>query len=150
MTIYNYFGSKEQLTHDTVIYYTVKVWNHYKNEVFNRSMPYIDKMNAIVFDKKEIAANTHKEFYQYIMDVYQKGDYINRLYTEEILPTTMAFLEEGKKLGYVNPSISNEAIMIYIEMYREYFLNKPAEQLLPYTDELIHLFRYGLAGKKES
>lgn len=149
VTIYNYFGSKDQLAYDTVIYYTDKVWSQYKEEIFHSSMSYLEKMKNIVFNKKQTATKIHEEFYSYIMQVYAIDDYFKRLYEEEVIPKTIELLDEGKKLGYVDESLSNEVILLYLQMYREFFQKEGAEKVLPYTDEFIKLFLYGISGEQK-
>ena len=53
-------------------------------------------------------------------------------------------------MGFVDKSLSDEAIILYIQMFKEFMQRKDiAHRLLPFTDELTHLFYYGIAGKKD-
>lgn len=149
VTIYNYFGSKDQLAYDTVMYYTENVWHAQKQILINPSIPYTEKLKSIIFDKKQIVTKINNEFHDFIMQIYATDENFNRLYNEELIPHTLALFEEGKKLGYVDKNFSNEVILMYLQMFRIFSQNTSAEQILPYTEELMKLFLYGLSGEKK-
>lgn len=150
VTIYNYFESKDNLVHEVIMYYTDSVWMEYE-DLFHSNFSFHEKIKKIIFEKKEIANEIHEDFYQYFMREYETGmSYIENLYKEKVLPKFMELFEEGKKQGFVDPNISTEAILFYIQMFKEYFQRKDAyEHALPLTEDLTKLFFYGIAGKGE-
>lgn len=150
VTIYNYFESKDNLVHEVIIYYVDQVWKDYE-QLFNSSLPFYEKVKQIIFNKKEIAAHIHEDFYRYIMKEYAKEkNYIEKLFNEKVLPRLIELFNEGKKQGYVDPSLSNEVILLYIQMFKEFFQRKDVYQVaLPLTEELTTLFFYGMYGKRD-
>lgn len=149
VTIYNYFGGKNALLKEVIIDYVNRVWNVYE-ELLDSDIPFHDKVKQIIFDKKEIAAHIHEDFYNHFMEEYTSGNYINRLYQEKILPKFIQLFEEGKKQGYIDPKLSNEAIIGYLQMFKDYFQRKEAyHHALPLTDDYINLFFYGIMGKRD-
>ena len=62
----------------------------------------------------------------------------------------MKLFEEGRAQGYVDKSISNEAILFYIQMFADYMRREnAADAILPITEDLTKIFFYGVAGKSE-
>src|SRR5690606_33397139 len=115
-------------------------WHAQKQILINPSIPYTEKLKSIIFDKKQIATKINNEFHDFIMQIYATDENFNRLYNEELIPHTLALFEEGKKLGYVDKNFSNEVILMYLQMFRIFSQNTSAEQILPYTEELMKLF----------
>jgi hypothetical protein len=66
------------------------------------------------------------------------------------IPLMLKLIEKGKAEGYIHHNISNEAILLYINMFREgkhsdAFLDlQHSKQLFK---ELVTLFFYGIMGK---
>ena len=151
VTIYNYFGSKDQLIHEVIIYYVDKIWGGYER-LFKSKMPFPDKIKCMIFDKKQVANQISGEFLEYIMEEYSAGsNYIEEMYNEKALPQFMKLFEEGKAQGYIDQSISNEAILLYIKMFQEYMQQEDVIQnILPITEDFTKLFFYGIAGKAEN
>ena len=150
VTIYNYFGSKDQLIHEVIIYYVDKIWGGYER-LFKSKMPFPDKIKWMIFDKKQVANQISGEFLEYIMEEYSAGsNYIEEMYNEKALPQFMKLFEEGKAQGYIDQSISNEAILLYIKMFQEYMQQEDVIQnILPITEDFTKLFFYGITGKGE-
>lgn|SRR5690606_21766914 len=150
VTIYNYFESKDNLVHEAIIFYTDTVWQKYYEEIFESDLSFSEKITKIIFEKKETAEEIHPDFYQYFMKEYANGiSYMEKLYTEQVLPKFIELFNEGKAEGLVDPTLSNEAIIFYIQMFKEYFQREDAyEKALPITEDLTKLFFYGIAGNK--
>jgi len=71
-------------------------------------------------------------------------------YQDKAMPLLMDLLNEGKELGYIDKNISNEAIMIFSQMFINYIQKEEVHQyLLPYTEDLMQLFFYGIFGKEK-
>src|SRR5699024_301528 len=148
VTIYNYFGSKDNLIHEVIIFYVDQVWEEYE-QLFNSSAHFPDKIKQIIFDKPEEADQINTEFFDSLMEEYTKGsNYIEEMYTKKALPRFIDLFNEGKEKGYVDPTISNEAILLYIQIFKDYMQRKDmAKNILPLTEEITKLFFYGIAGK---
>lgn len=67
----------------------------------------------------------------------KEKNYIEKLFNEKVLPRLIELFNQGKKQGYVDPSLSNEVILLYIQMFKEFFQRKDVYQVaLPLTEEL--------------
>lgn len=151
VTIYNYFDSKHNLVREVFLYYVEKAMEEF-DQILNSDIAFPDKIKQIIFTKKETASQIHEEFYQYLMKEYTTGvNYIEKMYVEQIIPRLINLFNEGRKLGYVDPKVSNEAILFFIQAVHEYIQREDVYQkVLPLTEDIMRLLFYGIVGKKEN
>ncbi|QNF29827.1 TetR/AcrR family transcriptional regulator [Metabacillus elymi] len=150
VTIYNYFESKHQLIHDVFIYYIEKSYTHFEKIVI-ADIPFPEKIKQFIFSKKETAKQIHEELYQHLMKEYaQEGNYIESLYAQKVIPLFTHLLNEGKEQGFVDPNLSNEAILFYVKMMSDYIQREEVYQsILPMTEDITNILFYGIVGKKD-
>jgi AcrR family transcriptional regulator len=151
VTIYNYFESKHQLTYDVFVYYIETASSQFE-ELVHSDLPFPDKIRMIMFSKKEAAQQIHEEFYQYLMKQYStEGNVFENLYEEKVVPYFSQLIQEGKDQGYVDESLSEDAIRFYLEMLRTYMENEENyTKALPLTEDINKIFFYGIMkGKQE-
>ncbi|GIN72717.1 TetR family transcriptional regulator [Bacillus sp. J14TS2] len=149
VTIYNYFGNKDQLIHEVIIFYVDQVWAEYEG-LFYSNAPFQEKITKIIFGKKKEASHLNEDFFEHFMAEYTDGShYIEKLFTEKALPRFIELFREGKEQGYIDSTISNEAILLYFQMFTDYLRRKDTtKDILPMTEELTKLFFYGIVGKQ--
>lgn len=148
VTIYNYFENKHSLVNEVMIHYIDTAINDFQKTVTaNISFP--EKIKSIVFNKGEIANQIHEEFYQYLMNEYTtEGNYIEEIYVKKTIPLFTDLLKEGKEQGYIDPNTSDEAIMFYIKMLKDYIQRDDVySKVLPLTEDITKIFFYGIMGQ---
>ncbi|KOP77668.1 TetR/AcrR family transcriptional regulator [Cytobacillus solani] len=150
VTIYNYFDSKHNLVREVFLYYVEKAMDEF-DQILNGDIAFPEKIKQIIFTKKETANQIHEDFYQYLMKEYTTGvNYIEKMYVEQIIPRLIDLFNEGKKQGHVDPNVSNEAILFFIQAVHEYIQREDVYQkILPLTEDIMRLMFYGIVGKKE-
>ncbi len=150
VTIYNYFESKHKLTSDVFGYYIEKTSDDFE-KLIHSNKPFPEKIKQIIFNKKEISKQIHEEFYLFMMKEYAtEGNIIEKIYVEKALPYFAKLFEEGKEQGYVDPNLSQEAILFYVQMLKDYMQREEVYQkVLPLTEDITNIFFYGIIGKKE-
>ncbi|WP_058306094.1 TetR/AcrR family transcriptional regulator [Gracilibacillus massiliensis] len=150
VTIYNYFESKDNLIHQTLVYYIEKTYQKYQ-DIINRNTSFPEKIESIIFNKVDIAGSIHEEVYQYLIKDFADGQsYLETIYQEKSIPFFRQLIAQGKTEGYIHKEISEEAIMFYIHMMKEHMQKKELnDYLLPITEDIMHLFFYGIMGKKQ-
>lgn len=150
VTIYNYFESKHQLTYDVFVYYIETASSQFE-ELVHSDLPFPDKIRMIMFSKKEVAQQIHEEFYQYLMKQYStEGNVFENLYEEKVVPYFSQLIQEGKDQGYVDESLSEDAIRFYLEMLRTYMENEENyTKALPLTEDINKIFFYGIMKGKQ-
>lgn len=150
VTIYKYFESKDNLTQLVLKFYVDQIWEEQKKQL-NSDLPFLDKIKQITFNKSEYANQISNQFFQYFMNDYSTGkSYVEEIYTKEAIPRMIALFNEGKEQGYIDQNMSSEAILVYMQMFKDYLQQKSvALTVLPMTEDLTKLFFYGIVGKKE-
>lgn len=148
VTIYNYFESKDNLVTEVVNYYVDKIWAEYE-PLFQSDVPFPEKIKQIVFEKKIIADDIHEDFFNHFMQEYIEEDsYLRQFYINTALPSFIQLFNEGKQQGYIDENLSDEAIIMYLQMYADFMRREDVyEQILPLTEDLTKMFFYGIAGK---
>lgn len=150
VTIYNYFESKHNLVHETILYYIDKAWEE-AEQVLDSDAPFPEKIEQLLFNKTEAANNINEDFYMYFMKEYTSGvNLIEEFYQKRAIPRLIQLFNEGKEAGYVDPTLSNEAILFYIHIIQNSMQQEEIyKNILPYTEEIMKMLFYGIAGKKE-
>lgn len=147
VTIYNYFGSKEDLLKEVLSDFMNKELESYQ-ELLNSDLPFPKKVEKTIFEKREAAKAFNAEFLKSITDPFLK-EFINDFTNNKAIPMLMDLIEQGRKEGYVNKSISTEAIIIYIHTFSESI--QRSELLTNYNIDILldltNLFFYGLQGQ---
>ena len=152
VTIYNHFGSKEELVHDIV----KTVFHSFREKyraIIEGEKPFPEKLEIIVFEKTELASQYQGEWVQAVVQSYpETQQFIETTWRQEVNKLMIDFFEEGKKQGYINPELSLEAILLYLEVLRKGIFASSgliaktgsSEKLMR---DLISLSIYGLVGK---
>lgn len=116
-TIYNNFGSKDGLIQD---YFQIRANRFFERfrEISKANKPYAEKLEDIV--QYEIEMNESDPGYSdvEIMNNPQFKQLSDSL-LEQVREQFLGFIKEGKKQGYVNPDISDEAIEAYVEIFMQ-------------------------------
>jgi AcrR family transcriptional regulator len=154
VTIYNHFGSKEELVHD-VIKTAISGLVEVSRSVIESERPFLEKLELIVLNKAETAGQYRGELMRTVIrdnPVMQR--FVESLWTQEVEGLIHELVDEGKKLGYIDEELSWEAVWYYFEIIRRGALvsadslgNVNVDDKL--ARDLNHLFLYGLVSKKE-
>ena len=151
VTIYNYFGSKQALVRDVIIWFINRLLDRYL-ATMAADRPFAEKLEEIVFDKSRIAGQFQGELLRtYIAETPEVQAMVEKLSTEKVMPAVEAFFQEGIDQGYIDSSFSKDAIMVYFEIIRRGFYGTPdiVERVSGQPElvrELIRLITYGLNG----
>ncbi|MBP2079503.1 TetR/AcrR family transcriptional regulator [Oceanobacillus polygoni] len=152
VTIYNYFESKSNLVQHTFQYYVDQIWDEMKH-LLTSELPYEEKIKQLIsFEKNMANSSTNNQFYQDLLKDYATGQsYVEEVYIKEGLPLLIEFVNDGKNQGFIDPSLSNEAILFYLQMFQEYMQRDDiVHTLLPISEDLTKLFFYGIVGERKN
>ena len=151
-TVYNHFGSKEDLVRATVRYFLTSTAADL-SKIFKGDLSFLGKMEQILLYKSDMLGQYQGEFMQTIISEDPEIRHIvDSVYMTEIRQVVINFYEEGKRQGYVNPDLSTETIMRYILIVRsgmaaESILSEDPEHNRKMMQELTPIFLYGIMGK---
>jgi len=154
VTIYNHFGSKDELVHDIVKKVFLSYMEKYRT-IIKEEKPFAEKLESMVFEKTELASQYRGEWIQTVVQSYPEiRQFIETVWQQEVNQLMIDFFEEGKKQGYVNPELSQEALLLYFEIlqkgaFASTSLIAKTENSEKLMRDLISLSLYGLVGKKE-
>ena len=151
VTIYNHFGSKEELIRDVMKWYILGLFEKYKGTI-EKEIPFQEKLEYIVFDKSEVVSQFQGELIQTILqDNPELRMFLEDVYSNHVMPTMMSFFNEGIRQGYIDKRFSIDTILFYFEVMRRGFFAMPDSS--EYTKrnpdlfkELVELITYGLNG----
>ena len=151
VTIYNHFGSKEDLIRDVLKWYAMILLAKYKSTM-ESDRPFQEKLEEIVFDKSQVVSQFQGE----LLRTWMQNDpsmqaFIEDLFAKHVTPATRKFFEEGLREGHIDRRFSLETIMIYFEIIRQGLAHTPelterAQSNPALIKQLIELMTYGLNG----
>ncbi|MFC1949499.1 TetR/AcrR family transcriptional regulator [Chloroflexota bacterium] len=154
VTIYNHFGSKEELVQD-VIKTEISALVERARTIIKGDKPFLEKLELIIFNKAELASQYQGQMMRVvIMDNPEMQQFIQSVWQQEVNQLITDLVDEGKRLGYVNKELSQEAVFYYFEIIRrgsltsiDLLANIKVDAKL--ARDLNYLFLYGLVDKKE-
>ncbi|MFC1920532.1 TetR/AcrR family transcriptional regulator [Chloroflexota bacterium] len=151
-TVYNHFGSKEELVRAAVKYFLTSITADF-SKIFKGDLSFLEKMEQVLLYKSDMLGQYQGELMQTIISEDPQIRYfVDSIYMTEIRQMVINFYEEGKRQGYVNPELSTETIMRYMLIFRsgmaaESSLSEDPEHNQKIMQELTPLFLYGILGK---
>ena len=151
-TIYNHFGSKDELRRDVIKQFILSLQKKYRG-IIEGEKPFLEKLELIIFDKSEIVSQYNVEFIQtMISDDPEAQQFMDSMFQQEINHQLVDFFEEGKRQGYVNPKLSQRTILLYTDIFRKGLRAQTGLFVTPeYNVELVRelslLYLYGLMGE---
>lgn len=153
VTIYNHFGSKQGLIRDVVKWLVSALVAEYQ-AITDSDRPYLERWEQMLFQKGEMRHAYHGELIQTILSADPEiREFVDAEMGGRVTRLMADLVEEGKREGYIQPELSLEAILVYIEMVRGLADSRPdVYARLLEDDELfagvVRLFLYGLMGKE--
>ena len=150
VTIYNHFGSKQELIRDVVKSLSQSTLEKFK-AVIRSEKPFVEKLETIILSKTEIANQFQGELLQSIIqNDPEMQRYFESIWQGEVNQIMSDFFEQGRKENYISPELSDEAISAYFDILRCGIRTSTSGPLLEHNPnlvrDLIFLMTYGLNG----
>jgi AcrR family transcriptional regulator len=115
-TIYNNFGDRESLIFE-LVKELISTTLERNRALVNSDLPFPQKLISIISGKMEIAEKVDSEIVEKIVTQDKKiAPYIDEIYEKEIKPLWKVMMADGKKQGYFDPSIDDEAFLVYLDI----------------------------------
>ena len=155
VTIYNYFGGRDALVHDVVKGQFMDLLEKLRT-IIDGEGSFPQKLEAIIFDKTEIASQFHGEFAQALFQSDpEMRRFVENVWQRDVTKMTVDLLEEGMRQGYVSRELSQEALLLYLEILRRGVSVSPEliagrQSDVKFLRELNYLFLYGMLGAPKS
>ena len=144
-TIYNNFGSKDELVHDYRKTIVNGIASRFR-EILVWKKSYLEKFQGLLQSWIDVADRYKIEIES--SGTTQSPDVISM----EIENSFRGFIKEGKEKGNLRSDLSEEAITAYIKFFQQGISNNPAIHDKMHRDEklssdLLSLFIYGIKGQ---
>jgi AcrR family transcriptional regulator len=151
-TIYNYFSTRENLIYE-VIKKLVKESMESSRKLVHSDISFPEKLIGLTTLKLNLANAANGE----IMDKIVAGDesiarLMDEVYNNEIKPLWLEIVAEGKRHGYIDSKLDNEALLVYLDILRaggakKDFL-KDWSGNMNLIQQLSHIIFYGFMKKE--
>jgi AcrR family transcriptional regulator len=152
-TIYNIFRDR-----DTLIYEVVKELartNIERNKaIVHSNLPFAQKLVSIVSGKMDMTDKINQEIIEKMFSQDKKiGPFVDDIYEHEIKPLWVEIMAEGKKEGYIDQSLDDKAVVLYLDIMEaglksrlEVF--KDIKENIQLLANLTHIMFYGFLKKE--
>ncbi|MFC1899695.1 TetR/AcrR family transcriptional regulator [Chloroflexota bacterium] len=150
-TVYNHFGSKEELVYATIKHFLTLTGVELK-KIVEGSEPFPEKLEQVLLFKQDILGRYQGELLQTIVSNPKVRQYVDSVYMKEMRQVIDDFYNLGKDQGYVDKELSTETLIRYSEIIRDGMAAESTLSADPERDaelfrELLPLFLYGILGK---
>jgi AcrR family transcriptional regulator len=144
-TIYNNFGSKDELVHDYRKSIVTGIASRF-HEILVWKKSYIEKFAGLLQSWIDVTDRYKIEMES--SDSKQSPDSISL----ELENSLREFIKEGKKQGNLRADLSEEAVASYIKFYQQGIANNPGicdkmHRNEKFSRDMFSLFMYGIKGQ---
>ena len=153
VTIYNHFGSKDELIVKLVRHTTNNILEKYQS-ISENSKTFPEKVDMIFTFKRENAlSNKFSWITKAAATNKQIRDELQEYFDNKTKKEMLKLIEQGKRENYINPELSDAAVMIFLDIFTNYYLNNPEIMNRIVSDEKLmkevySTFWWGLDGKR--
>lgn len=153
VSIYNYYGSKDQLVLEVVKTFMDQTIKKYM-DIMDEDLTFLEKLEKILEQELQIVESLSENLISSLMDSnHEIQAFFDTFMKEKTVPFLMRFIQEGKEAGFIHTKLSDDMIMLYIGMYYRELMQHPEwysseEKKMRVTKEILQLFFYGLMGKQ--
>jgi AcrR family transcriptional regulator len=151
-TIYNNFSNRENLLCE-VIKLLVRENLDSNRKLVRSDIPFPQKITGIISGKLDLASKTNTELIDKLISQDKTiVPFIDEIYEKEIRPLWLEILADGKKQGYIDASLDDEALLTYLDALKVGFKAKQ-DVLQNFTnkmeliEQLTHIMFYGFLKK---
>lgn len=147
VTIYNHFGSKEALFREVVKDFTEQQYAFHKN-LFSKDLSFQEKMTASILHKTKEVLNIHPEVIQEMMvNDEELRTYLAEFQSKYAIPLIVGLIKEAQRHGEINPNLSEQSIMLYIQLFNNDRLISmiTGENGKKLATDIFQMFFYGLS-----
>ncbi|MFQ3543692.1 TetR/AcrR family transcriptional regulator [Halobacillus rhizosphaerae] len=156
VTIYNYFGGKDELVFESIKKFTEDKISQFQAVLDDNEKSFKDKLRDLLRDKNENILLLNSDFLRTIMsDRPEIQEFIKNFSEQTSIPLFMELVKQGRNEGVIHKDLSFKAVLFYLNMYSQAMQSRP--ELFQYSEEadyrfieeLTQLFFYGLMGNSE-
>lgn len=154
VTIYNYFGSKDELVYDVLKDYFERQIDSFHQLIYS-DLSFQEKLFKSIELKLSFTNQLSPEFIETIISENgQIANLFEQYANKKMMTLLVTLIEDGRKSGDVSRSLSIDTILFTLQAVTD-GLQKHTEILHsnsdqnPFMNEVVNFLFYGLIGKKE-
>ncbi|MFC1846197.1 TetR/AcrR family transcriptional regulator [Chloroflexota bacterium] len=118
-TIYNNFGDKETLLIEVIKQIGDDAVESYR-KIIRADIPFPDKIQQVVRQKMAAASEMDwSGIFKLLAQDPRLAEYTEKVHVEEVRSNFIELIEDGRRQGYIEPDLSVEAILLYLDFLRE-------------------------------
>lgn len=149
-TVYNYFGTKEQLYTDTLMNWMDKQLAQYE-DIIDSELSFPEKTKEIMLLEAKNLKVLADEFPKFPSSELSELTQMMESYSEQkVAPFFKKFVALGKQEGYIGDDQTEEMTMRYFTMFKNElgrYWEASNQGAAGGIDQMLDLFFYGLAGQ---
>ena len=124
-TIYNLFGTREALVVDSARVLLREILKM-SADVLHSDLSFPEKLRAVVGGKTDLVGQYSREVLVKLLGGHKSAPIYGReLYESEIKPLWRDFIESGKREGYIDPAVDDDALLLYFDIIRAGMATRP-------------------------
>ncbi|AYE37365.1 TetR/AcrR family transcriptional regulator [Companilactobacillus zhachilii] len=156
VTLYKYFPSKVALARAVIIKQIIDGYKACEDTLDSSNGTFAEKMEMMMSYGVNVADAIHDDFVVFMYNEFSGkngDDSVMKTYNEYKHGFWKRLLDQGREEGAVNPDISDESAIIYLDMFVNYAMNPnpvnahSAIEIKNHEKDLMHLFFYGVMGR---
>ena len=154
MTIYKYFGGKEEL-HAEVVRFFIDQTLGAIEDVLNSDMDFLEKLKFILLTQVQSPQIASISDYARILESdTQTAQDIGERLEHRVKALSVRFFEEGQRQGYIDENLSFEALFLYSQVFQAGFRAKSRELEVVFAEDrhtfeqLLNLYFYSVLKRR--
>ncbi|MBA7572142.1 MAG: TetR family transcriptional regulator [Dehalococcoidia bacterium] len=152
-TIYNQFGTREALVTEVAKALLSKILKMGRSFI-KSDLPFPRKLTEIIAGKLDITSQVHGEILiKLVSQDKTMTAFVEEAYRMEIKPLWREMLADGKRQGYIDPALDDEALLAYFDIIRTGYsarseLLENLSQNMGLLEQLTRIMCYGFLKKE--
>jgi len=151
-TIYNLFDTREALVAEVAKLLLQKIIGM-GEQYIHSNLPFPEKITGIVSGKLSIASQVDGELLVKVLSQEASiAPFVQEMMRQQVIPLWREMIRDGKAQGYIDPSVDEDTLMLYLDIIRYGFAARPEilrdwEKNLPLIKQLTNLMFFGFFTK---
>ncbi|MBA7599906.1 hypothetical protein ES703_06951 [subsurface metagenome] len=152
-TIYNQFGTRETLVAEVAKALLGEILKMGRSFI-KSDLPFPRKLTEIIAGKLDITSQVHGEILtKMVSQDKTMTAFVEEAYRTEIKPLWREMLADGKRQGYIDPALDDEALIAYFDIIRTGYsarseLLENLSQNMGLLEQLTRIMCYGFLKKE--
>jgi len=152
-TIYNNFGDRETLLYEVIKDLALEILQR-NRDLVHSNLPFPEKLIGIMSNKMDLIGEVNRELIEKLITQDKRLiPFIDELYSHEIKPLWTEIMAEGKKLGYIDPTLDDKALLSYLDILQAGLKVRPEilkniGENLDFLEQVTRLMFYGFLKKE--